>query len=88
MADPETNQPHHEAADTLPLEISHEEICAAHQSGAATPLSTIITDIVRYRDTWWIAHTSAWIRITDEMTNTRLDRHSEWANPQLLRDHP
>lgn len=74
--------------ETTGWEIGYAEMCAASKSGAATPLSTVITDIVRYRGHWWIAHTSSWLRITDEQTSQRLDRHAEWANPRLLRDPP
>lgn len=72
-------------ADEVPLEITYEEIRTAYQNGDATPLSEIITDIARYRDHWWIAHTSTWLLITDQPTITKLNRHSEWANPILLR---
>jgi hypothetical protein len=74
------------AADTdTALEIGYAEIRAALDSGTATPLSDAITDITRYRDHWWIAHTHTWLRITDPPTITKLNRHAEWANPRLLR---
>jgi hypothetical protein len=72
--------------DTVPLEIGYDEIIAAYQTGAAAPLSRFITDIVRYRDHWWIAHTTTWLLITDAPTIGRLDRHTEWADAKLLRD--
>ncbi|HLL66740.1 MAG TPA: hypothetical protein VK453_13530 [Micromonosporaceae bacterium] len=71
--------------DRVPLEISYAEIRAAYDSGDATPLSNVITDIARYRNHWWIAHTHTWLLITDEPTITKLDRHSQWSNPTLLR---
>lgn len=69
-----------------PLEITHAEMLEARQTGDATSLSVLITDIVRYRRHWWVAYTSGWLRITDESTCMRLDRHPDWANPRLLRD--
>jgi hypothetical protein len=72
----------------VPLEITHHEVRAAHETGEARPLSNVITDIVTYRGHWWIAHTHSWLLITDEPTIARLNRHVEWANPKLLRDSP
>ena len=69
-----------------PLEVTYEEICAASERGDVVPLSDVITDIVRYRDHWWIAHTRSWLRVTDQTTSGKLDRHSNWANPRLLQD--
>lgn len=74
----------HDAHD-IRLEISYEEIRAAYERGDASPLSEVITDIAQYRGHWWIAHTHTWLLITDQPTITKLDRHSEWANPTLLR---
>jgi hypothetical protein len=72
--------------DELPLELDSDCIIAALRSGKARPLSEIIIDIVTYRDAWWIAHGETWIQITDEATVVKLERHSDWANPRLLRD--
>lgn len=69
-----------------PLEVTYEEIRAASERGDVVPLSDVITDIVRYRDHWWIAHTHTWLLITDQATNAKLDRHADWANPKLLQD--
>ena len=71
--------------DDIPLEISYAEIRAAYDNGDATPLSDVITDIARYRKHWWIAHTHTWLLITDEPTIAKLNRHSDWSNPTLLR---
>jgi hypothetical protein len=86
MTEPNRSRRPHEVADVVPLEITHDEISAAREAGDVTPLSNLITDIVRYRNHWWIVHTSTWLRVTDESTSARLDRHAEWANPRLLRD--
>jgi hypothetical protein len=85
MTDPAHHPLEGHYADDVPLEICYEEIRAAYERGDARPLSDVITDIARYRGQWWIAHTHIWLLITDQPTVTKLDRHSEWANPILLR---
>lgn len=70
----------------LPLELDGAELVAAHESGDARSLSALITDIAKYHGAWWIAHGDVWLRITDEATIVKLERHNEWASPRLLRD--
>lgn len=70
----------------LPLELDGADLVAARESGDAQSLSVHITDIAKYRGAWWIAHGDVWLRITDEATIVKLERHNEWASPRLLRD--
>ncbi|GAA2522525.1 hypothetical protein [Pilimelia columellifera] len=65
----------------LPLEVSHREMSDAYDNGAATTLSDRSTDFVYYRQAWWIADLTGWLRITDHLTVARLERHARWANP-------
>jgi hypothetical protein len=57
-----------------PLVMSHAEMNAAYDSGAAVPLAQAISWLVRYLDAWWVVYERGWLRITDELTATDLDQ--------------
>jgi hypothetical protein len=64
--------------------VSHEQMRDAQRAGHAVPLSKLITDIVRYRDHWWIGSAAGWILVDDPLLIQKLDDHRAWTEQQLL----
>ena len=62
------------SATSRSLVMSHAEMNAAYNSGAAVPLAQAISWLVRYRDAWWVVYEGGWLRITDELTAADLDQ--------------
>ena len=60
-------------ASDQPLEITHAEMNAAHDSGDAVPFTETIPWLVRYDNSWWVVHDQGWLRITDHLTAADLD---------------
>lgn len=56
------------------LVMSHAEMNAAYNSGAAVPLAQAISWLVRYHDAWWVVYERGWLRITDDLTAADLDQ--------------
>jgi hypothetical protein len=54
--------------------MSHAEMNAAYNSGAAIPLAQAISWLVRYRDAWWVVYERGWLLITDDLTAADLDQ--------------
>ncbi|GGJ75247.1 hypothetical protein GCM10010123_01560 [Pilimelia anulata] len=73
------HNPHSDTGQPLRLEVSHHEMGDAFDNGTATTLSDTITDFVLYQNAWWIADLAGWLRITDDLTIHRLERHARWA---------
>lgn len=67
------------------LEITHAEMNAAHDSGAAVPFTETIPWLVRYDNSWWVVYDHGWLRITDHLTVTELNDRAA-RNP--LSVHP
>jgi hypothetical protein len=68
---PETPE---DAADQMPLAVSHVEMNAAYDSGEAVPLGQSVSWLVRYRDAWWVVYERGWLRIADDTTAADLDQ--------------
>lgn len=64
--------------------VSHEQMRDAQEEGLAVPLSKLITDIVRYRDQWWIGSAVGWIVVDDPLLIQKLDAHRAWTDHRLL----
>jgi hypothetical protein len=62
-----------DAADQLPLAVTHAEMNAAYDSGEAVPLGRSVSWLVRYRDAWWVVYERGWLRIADDITAADLD---------------
>jgi len=59
-----------------PLEITHAQMNAAHETGEAVPFSPTIPWLVRYDGSWWVVYERGWLRITDELTATDIDKRA------------
>jgi hypothetical protein len=53
--------------------ISHAEMNAAYDVGAAVPLDPSASWLTRYEDSWWVVYEGGWLRITDELTAADID---------------
>src|ERR1700744_2904637 len=71
------------AAEAQRLEITHAEMNAAHDSGEAGPFTDTIPWLVRYDNSWWVAHDHGWLRITDNLTIADLDNRAV-SRPQTI----
>ena len=58
----------------IPLAVTHAEMNAAYDSGAAVPLGQSVSWLVRYRDAWWVVYERGWLRIADDITAADLDQ--------------
>lgn len=58
----------------IPLAVTHAEMNAAYDSGAAVPLGQSVSWLVRYRDAWWVVYERGWLRVTDTATAEDLDQ--------------
>jgi hypothetical protein len=67
------------AAEDQRLELSHAEMNAAHDSGAAVPFAETVPWLVRYDNSWWVDHDHGWLRITDTLTAADLDNRADLA---------
>ena len=67
--------PEASAGDSV-LEISHAQMDAAHESGEALPFAQTVPWLVRYDGSWWVVYERGWLRITDELTATDIDRRA------------
>lgn len=47
--------------------ISHSDMNAAFNHGAAVPIDTSVPWLVRYRDGWWVVYPGGWVKITSEL---------------------
>ena len=56
-----------------PLVLSPDVMSAALADGTATPLTPIVTSLVRYRDRWWLDAVDEWLQITDPAFAASLD---------------
>jgi hypothetical protein len=63
-----------DAADQVPLAVTHVEMNAAYDSGEAVPLGQSVSWLVRYRSAWWVVYERGWLRIADEITAADLDQ--------------
>jgi hypothetical protein len=63
-----------DAADQVPLAVTHAEMNAAYDSGEAVPLGQSLSWLVRYRDAWWVVYERGWLRIADDITAADLDQ--------------
>ena len=63
-----------DAADQIPLAVTHAVMNAAYDSGEAVPLGQSVSWLVRYRDAWWVVYERGWLRIADEITAADLDQ--------------
>jgi hypothetical protein len=61
-------------ADDRVVEISHEQMDAAHNEGEAIPFAQSVPWLVRYDGSWWVVYERGWLRITDELTATDIDQ--------------
>ena len=59
-----SQSPGPDTGDTLPLQISRQEMAAARDQGSSAPLGNI-DSVARYAGTWWVAYENGWLRITD-----------------------
>jgi hypothetical protein len=69
--------------------ITHAEMNAAYDTGAAVPLSHEVSWLTRYLDAWWVVYEGGWLRITDELTAADIDdraaRMTEEGNRSTVR---
>jgi hypothetical protein len=63
-----------DAADQVPLAVTHAEMNAAYDSGEVAPLGQSASWLVRYRDAWWVVYERGWLRIADDTTAADLDQ--------------
>lgn len=63
-----------DAADQIPLALTHAEMNAAYDSGDAVPLGQSVSWLVRYRHAWWVVYERGWLRIADAVTAADLDQ--------------
>ena len=56
------------------LELSHAAMNTAYREGLSTPFSLTVPWIMRYLASWWVLYERGWLRITDELTASDLDR--------------
>jgi hypothetical protein len=63
-----------DAADQVPLAVTHAEMNAAYDHGEAVPLGQSASWLVRYRDAWWVVYERGWLRIADDTTAADLDQ--------------
>ena len=57
----------------MPLVVTPQVMSSALSDGTATPLTPIVTSLVRYRDRWWLDAVDEWLQITDPTFAASLD---------------
>jgi len=57
----------------VPDRVTHAEMNAAYDTGAAVPLARSIPWLTRYSESWWVVYEDGWLRITDELTTADID---------------
>ena len=64
------------SAPDHPLEITHAQMDAAHETGEAVPFSQTVPWLVRHDGSWWVVYERGWLRITDELTAVDIDQRA------------
>jgi len=64
-----TQAPQSAPLPAVPLDQMHKALAA----GEASPLSQTITDIMRYRSTWWLYDRDGWVPVDNDQLAAHLD---------------
>jgi hypothetical protein len=64
--------------------VQLDQMQKALERGEATSLSRTITDIIRYRSTWWLYDRDGWVPVDNEQLVARLDAA---ARDMAIADH-